>query len=112
MDFLRNHTPRRGGYTSRHPNTPNLANHGIRQEGKGPPHTNPFQSTKSRQTLPILSNTNTLCPVHLTSSLLSTAFSHECNNAQKTTTQSILVSDTKTSYSRSILKVFIVMRWP
>jgi hypothetical protein len=32
----------------------------MRQEGKGPPHTNPFQSTKSRQNLSILSNTNTL----------------------------------------------------
>ena len=35
MDFLRNHAHLAGGDTRK---TPNLANHGIRQEGKGPPH--------------------------------------------------------------------------
>jgi hypothetical protein len=38
MDFLRNHAHLAGG------DTPNLANHDIRQEGKGPPHANPSQS--------------------------------------------------------------------
>ena len=55
MDFLRNHAHLAGGDTRK---TPNLANHGIRQEGKTPPHANPSQSTKS-QTLSILSNQNT-----------------------------------------------------
>ena len=57
MDFLSKTANLQGGDTRK---TPNLANHGIRQEGKGPPHTNPSQSTKSRQPLSILSNTNTL----------------------------------------------------
>ena len=57
MDFLRNHAHLAGGDTRK---APNLANHGIRQEGKGPTHANPSQSTKSRQNLSILSNTNTL----------------------------------------------------
>ena len=56
MDFLPKTANLQGGDTRK---TPNLANHGIRQEGKGPPHANPSQSTKSRQTLSILSNTNT-----------------------------------------------------
>ena len=50
MDFLRNHAHLQGGDTRK---TPNLANHGIRQEGKGPPHANPSQSPNhgiSRQT--------------------------------------------------------------
>ena len=50
MDFLRNHAHLAGGDTRK---APNLANHGIRQEGKGPPHANPSQSSKSRQTLKI-----------------------------------------------------------
>ncbi len=41
MDFLRNHAHLAGGDTRK---APNLANHGIRQEGKGPPHANPSQS--------------------------------------------------------------------
>jgi hypothetical protein len=53
MDFLRNHAHLAGGDTRK---APNLANHGIRQEGKGPPHANPSQS---RHSLSILSNTNT-----------------------------------------------------
>ena len=56
MDFLPKTAHLQGGDTRK---TPNLANHGIRQEGKGPPHDNPSQSTKSRQPLSILSNTNT-----------------------------------------------------
>ncbi len=51
MDFLRNHAHLAGGDTRK---TPNLANHGIRQEGKGPPHANPSQSTKSRHITPNL----------------------------------------------------------
>ena len=51
MDFLRNHAHLAGGDTRK---TPNLANHGIRQEGKGPPHANPSQSTKSRNITPNL----------------------------------------------------------
>ena len=57
MDFLPKTANLQGGDTRK---TPNLANHGIHQEGKGPPHANPSQSTKSRQPLSILSNTNTL----------------------------------------------------
>ncbi len=51
MDFLRNHAHLAGGDTRK---TPNLANHGIRQEGKGPPHATPSQSTKSRPITPNL----------------------------------------------------------
>ena len=51
MDFLRNHAHLAGGDTRK---TPNLANHGIRQEGKTPPHANPSQSTKSRNITPNL----------------------------------------------------------
>ena len=50
MDFLRNHAHLAGGDTRK---TPNLANHGIRQEGKGPPHvfpSNPPNHGISRQT--------------------------------------------------------------
>ena len=50
MDFLRNHAHLQGGDTRK---TPNLGNHGIRQEGKTPPHANPFQFSISRQTLKI-----------------------------------------------------------
>ena len=50
MDFLRNHGHLEGGDTRK---TPNLANHDIRQEGKTPPHANPFQSSKSRRSLKI-----------------------------------------------------------
>ena len=59
MDFLPKQHTSKGGIHARHPKTPNLANHGKRQEGKTPPHSNPSQSTKSRQNLSILSNTNT-----------------------------------------------------
>ena len=51
MDFLRNHAHLAGGDTRK---APNLANHGIRQEGKTPPHANPFQSAKSRNITPNL----------------------------------------------------------
>ena len=80
MDFLPRTTNLQGGDTRK---TPNLANHGIRQEGKGPPtptplnhqitayhakpirgkgppHAKPSKSTKSRRSLSILSNPNTL----------------------------------------------------
>ncbi len=61
MDFLRNHAHLAGGDTRK---APNLANHGIRQEGKGPPHATPsipLNHGISRHSLSILSNTNTLC---------------------------------------------------
>ena len=50
MDFLRNRATLAGRDTRK---IPNLANHGIRQEGKTPPHANPFQFSISRQTLKI-----------------------------------------------------------
>ena len=53
MDFLRNRATLAGRDTREERNIRDLANHGIRQEGKGPPYANPFQSTKSRQTLKI-----------------------------------------------------------
>ena len=80
MDFLPKTANLQGGDTRK---TPNLANHGVRQEGKTPPtpnpqnqhitpnpqnppdgktppHANPSKSTKSRRSLSILSNPNTL----------------------------------------------------
>ena len=59
MDFLPKTANLQGGDTRK---TPNLANHGIRQEGKGPPHaipSIPLTHGISRQTLSILSNPNT-----------------------------------------------------
>ena len=80
MDFLPKTANLQGGDTRK---TPNLANHGIRQEGKTPPprqplsihqiteyhakptdgktppHATPSKSTKSRSSLSILSNPNT-----------------------------------------------------
>ena len=41
MDFLPKTANLQGGDTRK---TPNLANHGKRQEGKTPPHANPSQS--------------------------------------------------------------------
>jgi hypothetical protein len=84
MDFLRNHAHLAGGDTRQAPkntqfrksrDTPRgqgspprqplpihqiTAYHAKPIRHKGPPHTNPSQSTKSRQTLSILSNQNTL----------------------------------------------------
>ena len=51
MDFQPKTAHLQGGDTHK---TPNLANHGIRQEDKTPPHANPSQSTKSRNITPNL----------------------------------------------------------
>ena len=62
MDFLRNHAHLAGGDTRKARKTRNLANHGIRQEGKGPPHATPsipLNHGISRHSLSILSNQNT-----------------------------------------------------
>ena len=59
MDFQPKTANLQGGDTRK---VPNLANHGIRQEGKGPPHAITHKPTYHSQTLSILSNQNTLCP--------------------------------------------------
>ncbi len=51
MDFQPKTANLQGGDTHK---TPNLANHGKHTEGKTPPHTNPSQSTKSRNITPNL----------------------------------------------------------
>ena len=70
MDFLRNHAHLAGGDTRK---TPNLANHGKHQEGKTPPHANPFQSAKSRHITPNL-RTARPPPTHSLQSLPITAY--------------------------------------
>ena len=45
MDFLPKTANLQGGDTRK---TPNLANHGVLQEGKTPPYVNPFNPSQSR----------------------------------------------------------------